>query len=176
MPDVTPAREASGKPVILGRLGGAHGLKGWLRVFSCTQPRENIFAYRPWLLERDGGWIEQDFSDSECRGAELLVRFAGVEDRDAAGAWVNRQVAVWRARLPEPAPGEYYWADLLGLEVVTLSGDSLGKVVELRETGANDVLIVAGKTRCLVPFIRPDVVRRVDLENGAISVDWQTGW
>jgi 16S rRNA processing protein RimM len=74
--------------------------------------------------------------------------------------------------MPDPAPGEYYWNDLLGLTVVTLQNEPLGKVDHLLETGANDVLVVSGDRERLIPFVLDDVVKRVDLDAGVIQVDW----
>ena len=77
-----------------------------------------------------------------------------------------------RKQLPAAQPGEYYWSDLQGLEVVTLQGESLGTVDHLLETGANDVLVVTGERERLIPFVLGQVVDDVDLERGEIRVDW----
>ena len=173
-----PAGSGPGKRVIIGRISGVHGVRGWLKVFSYTKPRENIFLYQPWLLgEADNSagatWTEIEFADCGNRGKSLVVKFAGVEDRDSAGQFIGRQVAVYRASLPEPGSGEYYWTDLLGMEVVTLAGKRLGKVVDILETGANDVLVVEGDRRRSVPFIREEVIRQVDLDSALITVEWE---
>ena len=167
--------------VIIGKITGVHGVKGWLKVFSYTEPRENIFLYHPWLVgkdrekngEKDGAWTEVEFADSGKRGKTLVVKFAGAEDRDGVRKFIESWIAVYRARLPEPAAGEYYWADLLQMEVVTVTGKPLGKIVDIRETGANDVLIVEGKTRCSIPFVKNEIIKQVDMDNGVIKVEWQ---
>jgi 16S rRNA processing protein RimM len=81
------------------------------------------------------------------------------------------EIAVPRSAFPPPAEGEYYWADLVGLKVVNLQGVELGRVEEVLQTGANDVLVLQGERERLLPFIA-DVIRRVDLAAGLISVDW----
>ncbi len=177
----TPADSEARKRVILGRITGAHGVAGWLKVFSYTEPRDNIFSYQPWLLggrgdgpeQDDAAWTEVEFIDSGRRGKNLAVKFAGIDDRDEAGRLADCLVAVYREQLPAPAPGEYYRVDLLRMEVMTVEGRRLGKIVDIRETGANDVLVVEGETRCLVPFVRNEVVRQVDLDNGVVEVEWQ---
>jgi len=82
------------------------------------------------------------------------------------------EIGVRRDQLPPAAPGEYYWHDLLGLDVVDLHGEALGRVDHLLETGANDVLVVQGERERLIPFVPGKVVMRVDLEGGVIQVDW----
>ena len=174
---MTPA----GKRVIIGKITGGHGVTGWLKVFSYTEPRENIFLYQPWLLEKGGrengeeggAWTEVEFADSGKKGKILVVKFAGVEDRDSAVAFIDCGIAVYRAQLPAPPAGEYYWTDLLQMEVVSVSGKQLGKIIDIRETGANDVLIVEGKTRCSIPFVKDEIIKQVDMDNGVIKVDWQ---
>ena len=166
------------KRVIIGRISGVHGIRGWLKVFSYTDPRENIFLYQPWLLDegrKESGakWSEIEFADCGTSGKTLVVRLAGIEDREAALEFVGRSLAVYRERLPVPESGQYYWTDLMHLEVVTLTGKRLGKVVDIHATGANDVLIVQGDRRRSIPFVMDQVIRRVDRDAAAITVDWE---
>ncbi len=173
-----PAGNEPGKRVVIGKLSGVHGVHGWLKVFSYTEPRENIFSYHPWLLGESGKnaggtWTEVEFVEWGSSGKTLLVKFPGVKDRESADKLIGCQVAVRRERLPEPVPGEYYWADLLHTEVVALSGKRLGRVVDIRATGANDVLVVEGGKRRSIPFVMEEVIRQVDLDGAIITVDWE---
>ena len=166
------------KRIIIGRISGVHGIRGWLKVFSYTEPRENIFLYQPWLLgegNRQSGaqWSEIEFADCGTSGKTLVVKLPGIEDREAALEFVGRSLAVARGHLPEPESGQYYWTDLMHLEVVTLAGERLGKVVDIHATGANDVLIVQGDRRRAVPFVMDEVIREVDREAAVITVDWE---
>ena len=156
--------------VIVGKITGIHGVAGWLKVFSYTRPKENIFNYSPWLLQPDGKAIS--LLDGKVHGKGLIAKLEGIDDRDQARTLQGMEVAVFRDQLPEPEPGEYYWHDLLGLNVVNLNGARLGKVVELQETGANDVLVIEGERRYLVPLVMDEVIREIDLDNRQILVDW----
>ena len=172
------AGNESDKRIIIGRMSGVHGTRGWLKVFSYTDPRENIFLYQPWLLgegSKGNGtkWTEIEFADCGTSGKTLVVKLPGVEDREAALELVGRSLAVYRERLPEPEPGQYYWTDLMHMEVVTLTGEQLGRVVDIHETGANDVLIVEGGRRRSIPFVMDEVIRRVDQDAAVITVDWE---
>lgn len=166
------------KRIIIGRISGVHGIRGWLKVFSYTDPRENIFLYQPWLLAegRKGSatkWTEIEFADCGSSGKTLMVRLPGIEDREAALEFVGRSLAVYREHLPEPETGQYYWTDLMHMEVVTLAGERLGKVADIHATGANDVLIVQGDRRRPIPFVMDEVIRRVDQDAAVITVDWE---
>ena len=143
-----------------------------MRVFSYTQPRENIVYYRPWYLNREGEWQEHELAEGRVHGKGVVARLAGCENRDQAGSLIGTEVGIRRGQLPATRPGEYYWSDLLGLKVVTLNGALLGTVDHLLETGANDVLVVRGEREHLIPFVMERVVDEVDLEAGEIRVDW----
>ena len=158
--------------VLLGRVVGAHGLQGELRLQSWTDPPEAILGYRPWLLSLRG----QERSVPEFHGRSsdkgLIVRLPGVADRSQAEALKGAEVFVLRAQLPPAGAGEYYWVDLEGLSVRTVAGVELGWVEKVIPTGANEVLEVRGDRTRLLPFVLGDCVRSVDLDAGLIVVDW----
>jgi 16S rRNA processing protein RimM len=159
--------------VTLGRISGVHGIQGWLKVYSDTSPRENIFAYTPWYLLRDGQREVWKVNSGRRQGKSIVVKLAGCNDRDDADRLVGADIAIPRSQLPETTePGEYYWADLVGLRVETLEGVQLGRVERLFETGANDVVVVQGDRERLLPYIWEQVIREVDLDSGVMRVDW----
>lgn len=162
----------AGKLVVLGRVSGIYGVRGWVRVFSDTDPRESILSYRPWFLRRAGNWESMDIAEGRRHGKGVVARLEGVDDREAARALLGREIAVHRDQLGVTGPGEYFWADLEGLEVVTTGGRTLGVVDHLFETGANDVMVVKGDRERLVPFSEPEPVREVNFEDRRILVDW----
>jgi 16S rRNA processing protein RimM len=141
-------------------------------VYSYTQPRENIIQYQPWQLNQGGDWQPRQVAEGRRHGKGVIARLAGCEDRDQAMLLMDSEIGIRRDQLPAPGPGEYYWSDLQGLEVVTEKGESLGRVDHLIETGANDVLVVKGDRERLIPFVMQQVVTRVDLGAGTIQVDW----
>ncbi len=157
--------------VTLGRISGLHGVQGWLKVFSDTRPRENILTYSPWYLQRSRGWEKWTPETGRRQGKLVLVKLRGCNDRETARELMGADVAVRRSQLPVTA-GEFYWADLEGLRVVTTQDMDLGRVSHLFETGANDVLVVRGERERLLPWIWEQVIQEVDLEQGWIRVDW----
>jgi 16S rRNA processing protein RimM len=159
--------------VTLGRVSGAYGIKGWLKVHSDTSPRANIVNYSPWYLVRQGRREAWRVTDGRQQGKAVVAKLAGCDDRDAAEALTGAEIAITRAQLPPTTvPGEHYWADLVGLRVVTLDGVELGQVARLFETGANDVMVVDGERERLLPYLWQQVVHEVDLDEGVIRVDW----
>lgn len=158
--------------VVLGRVSGLFGVRGWVKVYSHTEPRENIAGYRDWYLQCDGDWQPARVEQGRRHGKGVVVKLVGIEDRDQAAALIDCDIAIDRDQLPPLPPGEYYWADLEGLRVVTLEGTELGRVSHLFATGANDVMVVTGERERLLPFVQPDIIRRVDPEQGLIEVDW----
>jgi 16S rRNA processing protein RimM len=159
--------------VLLGRIVGVHGVRGELKLESFTEPRTQIFRYQPWLLRSAAGEREVRGCRGRAQGKGLVAVLPGIADRDAAAALVGGEIRVARSALPDPAPGEYYWTDLEGLEVSTTDGVPLGRVSHLVETGANDVLVVKGDGReRLIPFLVGRYVTQVDLPGGRMTVDW----
>ncbi len=158
--------------LLMGRISGVHGVQGWMKLHSYARPLDAIFDYRPWLLRQHG--TERPLKVVEWReqGRGLLFRSPAVEDRTAAEALIGAEIWIARRALPAAAPGEYYWADLEGLQVFTVDGVDLGSVDHLVATGANDVLVVQGERQRLIPFVTGQYVVSVDLPAARIVVDW----
>ncbi len=164
------------KLIILGRVTGLYGVKGWVKVFSDTDPREGIANYSRWLLKRQHGWQRIDVESGRKQGKYIVVKLAGIDDRDMAATLSGCEIAVTRDQLATARPGEYYWLDLEGLKVATTDGIELGIVDHLFETGANDVLVVreesSGGRERLIPYVPGQVVTEVDLQEKRMIVDW----
>lgn len=161
--------------VTLGQIVGVHGVRGAVKVLSYTRPRDNIFAYRQWWLFHDNAWQPYELQAGRPQGKGLVAELVDVADRDTARSLMGAAIAVSRDQLPALPEGEYYWCDLIGLEVRRDDGESLGRVTGLEETGANDVLVVRDATgqEQLIPYVADHYVLAVDLEAGTITVDWQ---
>jgi len=156
--------------VQLGHVSGVHGVRGWVKIHSLTEPREAILDYQPWLLGDEYEPVR--ISEGAKHGSRVIAHIRGVDDREAAGNLVNRSIAVYRDQLPEAEPGRFYWTDLIGLAVRLEDGTELGRVERMLATGANDVLVVTGERERLIPFVIGQYVRSVDLETGVVVVDW----
>ena len=160
------------KLIILGQVSGAAGVKGWIRVYSHTKPRENIVNFDTWILRLNDIDRHVILEGNECRGKNVLVKVQGTDDRDSALRLVGAEIAVERNSLPPCGPGEYYWADLEGLEVRAIAGQSLGHIDYLFSTGVHDVMVIAGDRERLIPFVLEEIVCEVDISGGFLVVNW----
>lgn len=156
----------------MGRVSAPFGVKGWVKVQPYTEQTDSLFRYGQWWLRETDQWHSRAVEEKKVHGASLLVRFAGIVDRDRAALLQGQEIAIGREQLPALGEGEYYWADLVGLEVENTAGQTLGCVERLFESGADPVLVVVGEKERLLPFVDA-VVKRVDLEAGKLLVDWE---
>lgn len=155
----------------MGRVRAPHGVRGWLKVQPYTEAVDGLLGYRRWWIGTARNWRQCEMLEGRVQGGDLVVRLEGIEDRDQAAAVRGWEIAVAKADMPVPAQGEYYWADLVGLRVVNLQGEELGRIAEVFATGANDVIVVRGERERLIPFIAP-VVIEVAPDEARVVVDW----
>jgi 16S rRNA processing protein RimM len=160
------------KWVTVGRVSGVFGVKGWLKVQSYTEPRDNIASFGVWTLRMNGAERPFEVEDGQGHAGNVVAKLRGIDDPDRAREWLGAEIVVERERLPKAEAGEFYWTDLEGLEVRTTAGLTLGRVAYLLATGANDVLVLDGTPERLIPFLQGTVVKQVDLDAGLIVVDW----
>jgi 16S rRNA processing protein RimM len=159
-------------PVLMGVIGAAHGIRGEVRVKSFTQDPLALADYGP-LSTQDG----RTFTIADIRPAKTVVvaRFKEVRDRDAAEALAGTELFVERALLPQDLDeDEFYYADLIGLEIRDLEGAAIGKVAAVHDFGAGDIIEMRGTSggSVMIPFTRT-AVPTVALKDGHIVVDPQ---
>jgi 16S rRNA processing protein RimM len=160
------------RQILLGKIVGVFGVQGWVKLHSYTAPLENILTYEPWHLRHGAAERTIEKPKGRVQGKGLVAQLPGCEDRDEAARWVGAEIWIDRTQLPKARRGEVYWTDLEGLSVRTTDGTPLGTVSHLFSTGANDVIVVKGERERLIPFVRDDVVKEIDLEGGVLVVDW----
>ena len=166
--------------ILVGRISAAHGLRGWVKIYSYTQPLEQILDYSPWQLRRNGQEREIEIEQGRKQGKGVVALLKEVEDRDQAEAMVGYDIWVSRSKLPELSSGDYYWHQLEGLSVVNQSEVIFGVIDHLMETGASDVMVIKSNgsddTERLIPFVLDEVVVEVDLDKGIVIVDWEADY
>jgi len=164
--------------VVLGRLADPYGIRGWLRLYPFGDDPLAWAEMPVWWIAREGEpWRECRLKGLKAHANGVVVLLEGIEDRSAAEAAKGLLVGAPREALPVTDEDEFYWADLVGLEVVNAADERLGKVAGLIETGANAVLRVVGEdgTERLLPFVSA-VVLAVEKEAGLIRVEWGSDW
>ena len=179
-------RPANEELLVVGRITGCYGVKGWVKIHSYTEPKENFLKFGQWQLKRRGSPEPVEFDQGRGQGKGLVAHIVGVDDRNLAEAYSGLEVAVPGDSLPQLEDGDYYWSQLQGLQVWCRDAGNpatdelvlLGTVDYLIETGANDVLVVKpsadsiDQRERLIPYLWPDVVTGVDLAKARIEVEW----
>ena len=155
----------------MGRVAGAYGVRGWIKVAPGRGVDETLVAVREWWI----GEESHEVFEAKLHGASIVAKLGGIETREQALNLKGRDVAVPREALPEPGEGHYYLDDLVGLEVWNEQGQRLGAVKRLFWNGAQDVMEVAGERSYLMPWVSA-VVRQVDFATRRIVVEWGADW
>jgi len=165
---------------VLGKISGYYGVKGWLKIYSYTQPRDNIVRYKNLKVKfsKNALWQDIKLDSGKAHGKGVVAHFDGYDSRESAASLIGAELAVYRSDFKRADKNEYYWTDLIGLTALNLDGVELGKVKSLLETAANDVLVINTKEKeeILVPFVMQHYVANVDLDAGTITLDWSVSW
>ncbi|MFC4893059.1 ribosome maturation factor RimM [Pseudofrancisella aestuarii] len=161
--------------VEIARIGSTYGLGGELRLYPFANDIEAILSYGKWYLnfQNDMSWDELQGEHVFRRGNKIYIKLAGIDDINDAKKFTNALIGVPREALPKLKEDETYWTDLIGMKVYNKSKDSFGSVIDIMETGYNDVLICKkSEDEYLIPYIN-NYILDVDLENKKIIVDWE---
>jgi 16S rRNA processing protein RimM len=167
---------SSARRIEVGRLGAAHGVRGWLRVQSFTDPPQRLFEWRRWLVqpqdgESRGATREMNVLEARPQGNGWIARLEGVDERDAASRLSGQMILVDREEFPPTGAREHYRADLVGFEVKNLEGVLLGVVESFVDTPGNAVMVIRGAREYLVP-VTAQHLQKVQVENRTLIVDW----
>lgn len=171
---VTPSVEDL---IVLGKITSVHGVRGEVKIYSFTDPIDNLLDYTAWTLKRDGEVKQVELVSGRLQGKILVAKLKGLDDREVARTFAGFDICVPRALLPDLDDGEYYWHQLEGLKVIDLQGQLLGRLDHLLETGSNDVMVVKpcpgslDDRERLLPYTE-QCVQKVDLVAGEMRVDW----
>ncbi|SBT82010.1 Ribosome maturation factor RimM [secondary endosymbiont of Trabutina mannipara] len=175
---ITAAQVKPIKPIIIGKIKSAYGIRGQLKVVSFTKETANIFTYQPWFVKKNQ-WQQIKLESWKLYNKNLIISIINIKNREAAILLTNCEIVIETAQLPELEKGQYYWKDLIGCQVITVNGYNMGKVVNLIETGSNEVLVVKsnpkdafGIRERLIPFLDIQVIKNVDIMAKFIEVIW----
>lgn len=156
----------------IGKISSVFGIKGYVKVFSFTDDRASILQYSPWLLKKAGQSQRLEVVTGQLQGKAVIALLRGITERNQAESLIGWDIYIAKAQLPPAGQGEYYWSDLIGLQVTNLQGVDFGKVTSLLETGANDVLLISGERQRAVPFLQQQTIKNIDLVTKTLQVDW----
>ena len=163
--------------IVLGKITSVHGVRGEVKIYSFTDPIDNLLGYPAWTLKRDGEVKQVELVSGRLQGKILVAKLKGLDDREVARTFAGFDICVPRALLPDLDDGEYYWHQLEGLKVIDLQGQQLVRLDHLLETGSNDVMVVKpcpgslDDRERLLPYTE-QCVQRIDLASGEMQVIW----
>jgi len=166
------AEQENRQYIVIGNFGKPFGVHGEIKVHSSTTSQDAILDYSPWYMETRQGWEEIKIAESHAQHSAVIVRIEGISSPEEAKMYSGKKIAVTKDQLPKLAKNEFYWSDLEGLTVINTKGITLGTVDHLIETGSNDVMVVKNHRKHLIPFLRDQYVKEIDLKNKTILVDW----
>lgn len=158
--------------VIVGKIGAAYGIQGWLKIISFTETLTDILDYDPWYIEDNLEWKLMDVESGKPHGKGVIVKLKHISNPEEARLLTGKKIAIKRSQLPALAKNEYYWRDLEGLTVINHNGDVLGKIAFIMSTGSNDVLVVKGDKEYAIPYLPDDVITSIDLDKQVMHVKW----
>ncbi|HEY4367320.1 MAG TPA: ribosome maturation factor RimM [Steroidobacteraceae bacterium] len=156
---------------MLGKVASPFGVKGWVKIVSFTDPIDNILDYSTLQLGSGDKWTPIRVEDGQVTGKGVIAKLAGIGSPELARTKTGLELGVWRSELPPPAPGQYYWSDLEGLEAVSATGEWLGRIDHFRTTPTGPVVIVQGEQEHWIPFVKDRIVK-VDMEAARVVLDW----
>ncbi|NKI16914.1 ribosome maturation factor RimM [Spongiibacter sp. KMU-166] len=166
--------------VVIGKITTVYGVKGWVKVHAFTDPISNFFDYSGFVIRKKGRWQPIEIDESRMHGKGIVAHLQGVDDRELAREYCGLELGIVAETLPALDEGEYYWHELIGLKVYQHDSPEqlLGQVDHLMETGANDVLVLKAcegsidSRERLIPYVPDQFVRKIDVPNGKMTVDW----
>ncbi|ADV33580.1 ribosome maturation factor rimM [Candidatus Blochmanniella vafra str. BVAF] len=167
-------------PVIIGKIGGAYGVQGWLKIISFTDKIEDIFKYCPWFILLRSQWKLMILENWRVINKHYIAKISDISSREIAMSLAQCNLIIDSKSLPIlKKEGEYYWKDIIGCEVINIDGDYLGYVINIIETQAHDVLVIKLNSHddvkiksCLIPFVQKKIIKYVSIINRTIIVDW----
>lgn len=157
----------------VGKITGHFGVQGGVKVFSYTQPMENITRYGQWHI---GDRLFKGIK-AKKHGKTIVAQLPDINSREDAQALIGQMVSVDMTQLSPLSADDYYWYQLIGLSVIDQNNQVLGRVESMFETGANDVMVVkptesVDDETLLIPYLYGQTVTSVDLQTAEMRVDW----
>ncbi|UAJ65272.1 16S rRNA processing protein RimM [Candidatus Schneideria nysicola] len=161
-------------PVILGKIGKAYGILGWVKIISFTENIQDIFRYRNWYLHKNNIWTQINLEKWKySSNSHPIAKFKFIEKREVISNFTHSNIVIDYSQLAKLSNNTYYWRDLIGCLLYKKNGKKIGKVVNLIETKYNDVMIVQSyqtHQKFAIPFLK-SIVRDVDILNRKIAIN-----
>jgi 16S rRNA processing protein RimM len=166
--------QSSNELVLVGRIGAPYGVRGWVKVHSFTEEPLDLFNLGSWnVTYGNNKQFLAEIIEYKPHQSSFVVKLATIDDRDEVAKLTNGDIYISRADLPDLDEDQFYWRDLYGMQVVNQANELLGILMDSMNTGANDIMIVQnGTTKILIPYVEDMYVKKIDLVERKIIVDW----
>ena len=168
---VTPIPQSDEKKLLVGKINGFFGIKGWVKIFSYTEPRKNILSYQPWYIINNGNYEILEITDGREQSKTIVAHIKGIDNRDLSINLIGQDLYINQDQLPTLDDGKHYWYELDGFKVINQNQTNLGVVDYLVDTGSNNVIVTKGEKEHWIPYIEPFLLS-IDKDNKEILVDW----
>ncbi|CAL4043270.1 Ribosome maturation factor RimM [Buchnera aphidicola (Tetraneura ulmi)] len=164
--------------IIVGKIKSVYGILGWMKIDSFTEIKKNIFNYQPWFIKKKQNLLNLETWKKNKKN--FLIKIIEINNRSEATKIINQFIMVEeKVLLPYKKKKEYYWKDILNCTVFNINLKILGIVVNIIETGNNDVLIINShkkknkkEVKILIPFIEEKIIKNVNIQKKIILVKW----
>ena len=163
--------------IVIGKIVSVHGVRGDVKIYSFTDPIDNLLEYRRWTLRRGDEVKQVELVKGRLQGKILVATLKGLTDREEARTYADFEICIPRSELPQLTGDDYYWYQLQGLTIINQLEQVLGRVDHLLETGANDVMVVKpfdgslDDRERLLPYT-DQCVLKIDLQAGEMRGEW----
>jgi 16S rRNA processing protein RimM len=162
--------------IVIGTFGSSYGIRGWIKINSFAENGPQMLEYQPWYQVKANepeNYQPIVIEDVKLHNNQIVIKLPDINTPEDARRFTGKHIYIQRSQLPDLVEGEYYWSQLIGLSVINKSGEHIGTVTALMETGSNDVLIVKGDIEFAIPYLPGEVILKVDLAKKQIQVDWE---
>ena len=158
--------------ILIAKIQAHQGLNGWLKVYSYSESKKKFSNYKHFFVIKNETYVRLDVEDSQVTKS-IKIKFKNFSLREHSDEYIGKNLYIDRGQLVELDANQYYWNDLIGLEVYLEEGEQIGFVKDIIETGSNDVLVIKGSKgeEILIPYVFGESIKKVILNEKKIIID-----
>lgn len=158
------------KKILIAKIQAHQGLEGWLKAYSYSETKKKFSNYTSFFIKKDGNYIHLQV-EKVLVEKSVKIKFKGFDNREDTQDFIGKNLFIDSSQLEPLKNNEFYWKDLIGLNVHLENSNKIGIVSDIIETGSNDVLVVNGEKEFLIPYILGESIKDIKLEEKIIVID-----
>ena len=156
--------------ILIAKIQAHQGLNGWLKIYSYSETKEKFSNYTHFFVLNNRNYDQLDIEDIKI-DKSIKIKFRSINSREDAERFIDKSLYIEADQLEKLNDNEYYWKDLIGLDVYIEEGEKIGVISDIIETGSNDVLVIQGEKELLVPYIYGQSIKNVFLNDNKVVID-----